>query len=415
LSVAPGAPGGEASPAPFSPYQKRLLAFLSVATFFEGYDFIALTQILPNFRADMGIGKDTAGAIVAFINVGSIVAYFLVRSADRLGRRRVLTVTIAGYTTMTFLSGLAPNPWVFAVLQMGARVFLVGEYATSMVIAAEEFPASRRGVAIGVVAAFSSLGAIVCAGLVPVLLKTPYGWRMVYFLAVIPLATVAYARRGLKETARFVDQGAQSSRSLLHVWKTPYRKRVVALGAVWFFAYIATQNAITFWKDFVVTERGFTDKEVGAMISVSAVVAMPLVFGMGKLLDVLGRRPAAALVFTLGAFGTWGCYTFHDRTALMLSVMLGIFSSSAFLPILNSLSTELFPTSIRAEGFAWANTLLGRVGYVLSPLVIGRLAQSLGWGPVIRSTAVFPIVTIALVYWLIPETRGRTLEETARL
>ena len=33
--------------AAFTSYQRRLLVFLSVATFFEGYDFFAITQLLP--------------------------------------------------------------------------------------------------------------------------------------------------------------------------------------------------------------------------------------------------------------------------------------------------------------------------------------------------------------------------------
>ena len=109
-----------------TPYQKRLFVFLSVASFFEGYDFIALTQILPNFRVDMGVTKDAAGALVALINAGTILAYLLVRRADRWGRRRVLTVTIAGYTVFTFLSGLAPNVVIFGLLQMVSRIFLIG-------------------------------------------------------------------------------------------------------------------------------------------------------------------------------------------------------------------------------------------------------------------------------------------------
>jgi putative MFS transporter len=55
------------------------------------------------------------------------------------------------------------------------------------------------------------------------------------------------------------------------------------------------------------------------------------------------------------------------------------------------------------------------MGYVLSPLAIGVFAQELGWGPVIRATSVFPLVTIALVFWLLPETKSRSLEETARV
>jgi putative MFS transporter len=401
---------------PFTRYQRSLFVFLSVASFFEGYDFIALTQILPNFRASMGVGKDVAGELITLVNVGSVIAYFIVRGADRWGRRKVLTVTIAGYAAASFMSGLSPTVWTFGVCQMVARVFLIGEYATSMVVAAEEFPASRRGLAVGVIAAFSSLGSIVCAGLVPVLLKLPWGWRSVYFVGIVPLMIVAYARRSLKETRRFEAIAATAAaRPFTHVWRTPHRKRVLELGLVWFTAYIATQNGVTFWKDFAVTERGLTDGEVGIAISIAAVVAMPLVFLVGRALDSWGRRPTAAVVFTVGAAGTWGCYTLEGKWPLTGALMLGIFSASAYLPVLNAMTTELFPTDIRADGLAWANNLIGRVGYVASPLVLGHFAQTFGWGPVIRSTVIFPLITVLLVYALLPETKNRALEETATI
>ncbi len=67
---------------PLTAYQKKLFVFLSVATFFEGYDFLALSQILPNLRADMGLSEGGAGVMVAVINIGTILAYVLVRKAD---------------------------------------------------------------------------------------------------------------------------------------------------------------------------------------------------------------------------------------------------------------------------------------------------------------------------------------------
>ncbi|HMR09397.1 MAG TPA: MFS transporter, partial [Polyangiaceae bacterium] len=277
--------------APLTPYQRRLFVFLSVATFFEGYDFLALTQILPNLRQEMGIDEAAAGALVAFINVGTVLAYLLVRKADRWGRRKVLTATIYGYTIFTFLSGLSPNVWVFAIFQMIARVFLIGEWATSMVIAAEEFPAARRGMVLGVINACASLGSVFCAGVVPLLLNhTPWGWRTVYFVGVLPLIYIAYARRNLKETERFVQQGAaEEPRPILAIWKTPHKKRVLQLGLIWFLTYICTQNGVTFFKEFAVAERGLTDGQVGLSIAIAAVASMPLVFYSGKLLDVVGR------------------------------------------------------------------------------------------------------------------------------
>ena len=67
----------------FTPYQRKLFVFLSVATFFEGYDAIALTQILPNVRAELGLTELHAGVLVASVNVGTVLAFFFVRRADQ--------------------------------------------------------------------------------------------------------------------------------------------------------------------------------------------------------------------------------------------------------------------------------------------------------------------------------------------
>jgi putative MFS transporter len=398
---------------PLDPYQRRLLAFLSVATFFEGYDFFALTQILPNLRADLGLSPQQGGYLVALINAGTVIAYLLVRKADRWGRRRVLTVTIAGYTVFTGLSGLAPNAVVFGLLQLCARIFLIAEWAVSHVIAAEEFPANRRGFVIGLVSAFASLGSVVCAGVVPLLLKTPFGWRSVYFVGIVPLLLLAYARRELKETRRFAEQRPSEESGLTEILHTPYRGRVLKLGAIWFLTYICTQNGVTFWKEFALAERGMTDAGVGAAISIAAVAAMPPVFLAGKLLDWLGRRRGAAVIFTLTSVGVFGAYSVHGYAALVVSLTLGVFGATAVLPVLNAFSTELFPTRLRGSALAWSNNLIGRVGYVLSPLGIGVLVTQWGWGATIRWTGAFPILALALILLFLPETGKKELEETS--
>lgn len=417
MSNADGRPAAaETAPARFTPYQRLLFVFLSVATFFEGYDFLALTQILPNLRAEMGLSRADAGYLVGFINAGTILAYLLVRQADRWGRRRVLTVTIAGYTLLTFLTGFAPNVWVFAGLQMLARIFLLSEWAISMVIAAEEFPAARRGMVIGVVSACASFGSIVCAGVVPLLLKTEFGWRTVYFVGILPLLLLAYARRGLKETRRFATEVAdQEKKPLTAILRSGHRRRVLELGLIWFLTYICTQNGVTFWKEFAVAERGMTDADVGMAVATAALSATPLVFLAGKLIDVIGRRRGAVVIFSLTALGVFGCYTLHHPLHMTVALTLGIFGASAVLPVLNAYTTELFPTRFRGDAFAWSNNLLGRIGYTLSPVALGVVAERVGWGAAVRATAIFPLLALGLILWLLPETRARELEQTALL
>ncbi len=406
-----------ARPPPLGSYQRRLIAFLSVATFFEGFDFFALAQILPSLRAEMGLSRAQTGVLIAVVNSGTVLAYLLVRKADQWGRRRALTVTITGYTIASLLTGLSRDVYTFAALQLLARVFLIGEWATAMIYAAEEFPAARRGMVIGVIQACSSLGAIVCAGVVPLLLATPLGWRSVFFVGAIPLTIVAIARRNLRETARFeraAETRGVARPSLLRLPRSPYRGRMLQLALIWGLTYVCTQNAVTFWKEFAVNERGMSDAQVGASLSLAALAAMPLVFFAGKLLDVVGRRLGATLIFTVTSLGVLGSYALESRAALTCGLVLGIFGSSAVLPVLNAYTAELFPTELRSDAFAWSNNLLGRIGYVLSPLAVGLAATYVGWGKAVSATAIFPMIALALILWLLPETRGKELEETSR-
>lgn len=398
-----------------SPYHRRLVVFLSVATFFEGYDLLALSQLLPNLRGHFGITPTQGGHMVALINVGAVLAYLLVRLADRVGRKPVLTVTIVGYTLSSLASGLSVGPWSFAAFQLLARVFLLSEWAVAQVIAAEELPAARRGALLGVVQGASALGGIVCAGVIPLLLRTPLGWRSVYLVGAVPLVIAAYARRGLRETERFTRGDVHVDRPFTAILRSAHAPRMLQLAAVWFVSYLCTQNVLTFWKEFAVAERHLTDAQVGGAVTVGAVASVPLVFLAGPLLDRLGRRGGASVIFVAMSIGAAVSYQSTSRAVLTVGLVLCMFGLSAVVTVLNAYTTELFPTELRADAFAWSNNLLGRVGYVLSPLAIGPLAERYGWGRTVGATAVFPLVALAMILALLPETRGRELEDTARV
>ncbi len=400
-----------------TPYQRKLFVFLSVASVFEGWDFFALTQILPNLRADMGLSMAGAGALFGFVNLGTVVAFLLVRRADRMGRKSVLTLTIAGYTLCTLGSGLSWDVYSFAGFQFLGRIFLIGEWAVASVYAAEEFPARNRATVIGLLQGLSSLGAILCAGAVPLLLQTSYGWRSVYLVGVVPLVLLAWSRRGLRETHRFEEQQAAATgqRPLTHILRTPHARRVWQLGLIWFTTYICSNTAVSFWKEHAVTDLGWTDSQVAGVITIAALGSMPLIFAAGKLLDVLGRRPGAAIIYIATSAGVFGGYTLTDPTALTIAMTVAVFGVTAVLAVLNSYTAELFPTDLRGDAFAWSNNLIGRVGYVIAPVVLGVVAESHGWGVAIAPTAAFPLIALALIFWLLPETSRRELEETSRL
>lgn len=402
----------------FTSYQKKLFVFLSVATFFEGFDFFALTMILSDLKAEWGLEPAQLGWLVAGINAGTVVAFLLVRKADRWGRKKVLSLTILGYALFTFLSGLSWSVWSFAAFQFVARIFLIGEWATATVYAAEEYPADRRGTVIGVLQAFSSLGAILCAGVVPFLIKTEFGWRSIYFVGVAPLLILAFARRGLKETRRFEEkraQGLAKQRPVTQVLRTPHRKRVLQLGVIWFLTYACSNTAVAFFELHATEDLHWAKSDVSSVMMISALLSMPLIFGAGKLLDVVGRRAGATFIFIATSVGVFAAYTLDGKWALAAIMTLAVFGVSSVLPVLNAFTSELVPTEFRGDAFALSNNLLGRIGYVLAPIVIGVIAARSDWGTAVAPTAIFPLVALALILLWLPETNRKELEETAKL
>jgi putative MFS transporter len=184
--------------------------------------------------------------------------------------------------------------------------------------------------------------------------------------------------------------------------------------AFWALTYVCTQNAITFWKEFAMAERSFSAEDVGHTLTLGALGSLPLLFLTGRLLDRLGRRVGGVLIFLTCIVGTVCAYTLNTRIGLGFAVVAGIYGTNAVLPVLNAYTAELFPTERRADAFALANSMLGRVGYVLSPIAVGMAAESWGWGPSVAATAVGPTLALLLLWALLPETRGRELEETSR-
>jgi putative MFS transporter len=225
---------------------------------------------------------------------------------------------------------------------------------------------------------------------------------------------VMFARRGLRETRRFAEQ-AELRQSLWAIWNSPYRRRMLEMSAIWFLTYIATQNAVSVWKDYAMNDLGWLEKRAAFVMQIGAVVALPLAFFAGKLLDVAGRKVGAVVILGSTAIGVAGSYTATSIGPLVVFLILTVLGVNSSLTVLNALTAELFPTSLRGNAFAWSNNILGRIGYWGSPFVIGAFVDGRGWGPVLRVTSIFPLLALALVLWLLPETRSKELEETARV
>lgn len=396
----------------------KQILFLSVAAFFDGYDFVAITQILPNLRHEFGLNEFQGGMLISFINIGALLSYFLLRLTDKFGRAKLLNITIIGYTISTFLSGIAPDVYSFALFQFFARIFLLAETSIAIIYVSEEFSSKDRGFYIGLLQGILGLGMIACLALVPVLLKQPFGWRNIYFIGIIPLLMIAISRRSIVETKKYIEASHNRIReklSLLYIWKTPYRKRLIIVGIIWLLTFACTHSTFVFWKEYAVAERGFTDEMAAKAVALASVIALPFVFFVGKIIDKIGRKTGAVVIFSIKTISVICSFTFTGFWPLTFFLIFGIFGASSILIILNTFTAELFPTDIRGNAFAWANHLIGRFGWVLSPVLIGFYAQDHGWSLILKSTAIFIFLALLLILFLFPETKNKELELTSKL
>jgi MFS family permease len=168
-------------------YRRKLLFLLSSATFFEGYDAFVLSFVLALVLGDLGGTEAQAGWIRAITGVGAVVAFVLSAQADRIGRKRLLLITILGYTVSGALTALSPGLLWLTVAQFGAQVFLGAEWAVAITMSSRSSPRESRGRALGIVTSTQTLGGILVGVLAFLGLRsTPLGWRALYVVGLRP-------------------------------------------------------------------------------------------------------------------------------------------------------------------------------------------------------------------------------------
>lgn len=403
-------------------YRRKLLVLLSAATFFEGYDAFVLAFVLALVLGDLGGSESQAGVIRSITAVGTVVAFGLAAQADRIGRRRLLLITIVGYAISALLTALSPNLAFLTAAQFLAQVFLGAEWAVAITIVVEDFPAEERGRTLGIVTSMNTLGGIFVGILAFVGFGgTALGWRLFYVVNLVPMVLIAIGRRGMLETERYTAVSTSEASahldhtSLWEPWKPAYRSKVLAIGMLTFFRHAAVAAGAFWWAYYAQQEVGMSVSLSGLYLAAAGLVgAVGFIVG-GKLMDRIGRV-RAFMLYMVGAlvFGTW---LFQIRSVgLMLPVLcLAIFFGLGSVCMTSAFSVEPFPTYVRSRAAAWCRNAFEVPGAIVGPLVVGLLGDhrtgpigSIGDAMSLASIALFP-VTLFIAWRYVPETRGEDL------
>lgn len=204
-------------------------------------------------------------------------------------------------------------------------------------------------------------------------------------------------------------------------------KRVSLASLVMFFQQFSGIDSIIYYAPIIFRSLGLTDATTGLLATgITGVLNVATTIPAVALLDKIGRKP---LLFA-GSFGMFstmliiGCVAsqFQDDWAAHAAggwasvVMIWLYTISfafSWGPCSWTLIAEVFPLSVRAKGTSIAASANWMCNFVIA-LVTPSMLERISWGLYIFFAA-WLALGVVFIYFFIPETKGKTLEEMDQL
>jgi MFS family permease len=356
-----------------------------------------------------GLSGTKLGVGLAIIRLASLGGLPLTSMADRFGRHRMLVVTVGLGLTATVLAAASPGYWWFVVIFACGRPLLSATNALSEVIAAEQTDTQSRAKALAFVAAGYGVGAG-CTAIIHSLASKTLGFRGLFLLAVVPLALLPLISRWATEPDRFaLEAASEHVVPVLGVVGPQFRKRLILLSVLAFALSFITGPANSFIFLFAQNIDHLSGATTALMVVGAGVTGLAGLLIGRWMADRLGRRVTGALgMVGLALFGVLSYSGPHID--LILGYVLGVMFGSIFAPAGGALVNELFPTSVRASASGWF-LAAGVLGAVVGLVVFGAIADIGNRFALAADLTFLPAMVVTALFWTLPETRGRELED----
>ncbi len=394
----------------------------------DAFDFLVFSFTLTAIAATFNLSAGSAGLIATVTLVvsafGGIIAGTL---ADRIGRVRTLMVTIAVYAIFTFLSGLAPNYQSLLIFRAFQGLGFGGEWAAGAILVAEISDPTQRGRLLGMVQSSWAVGwalALIAYTIVFSFVSPDTGWRILFWLGILPALLILYVRKTVQEPQIFVEtrkaerkrtQEASRRRATTSSFIQLFRKDLLRTTIFSSLLAIGAQGGyysiFTWLPTFLKTTRHLTILNSVPYLAVVIIGSFIGYVSSGYINDWIGRRATFAIYAICSAI-LIGLYTQLPTNVnslwllLILGAPLGFFASGIFSGF-GSYLAELFPSRARGAGQGFAYNFGRGIG-AFFPAIIGYLSLTIGLGGAVGFGALaYALCLIALVF--LPETKGKQL------
>jgi major inositol transporter-like SP family MFS transporter len=458
-SIRPGQP--HLPPLTSGPHSKRLGLVAVIATFgglLFGYDTGVINGALEPMKDDLGLTAGTEGFVVSILIFGAAIGALVGgRLADKYGRRHNILMLAGVFALGTIGCVVSPSWEVLAFFRFVLGLAVGGASATVPVYLAEVSPVETRGsmvtrnevmIVSGQFAAF-----VINAVIFNVWGEHDGVWRYMLLVAVLPAFALFFGMLRMPESPRWLtsqdrnddalgvlkqirsDERAEAEMAEVHRlaeeekesqtggWAdlaVPWIRRLVIVGiGLGVFQQFTGINSIMYYGSQLLEDAGFSAK---AAIIANTANGLFSVLGITVgilLMNKINRRTMLLVGFGLTTF-------FHLLVGLsakflpdndfkpyfiLLFVILFVFSMQGTIgPLVWLLLAEIFPLKIRS--FA--------MGVCVFCLWLANACVAFGFPPLVDGVgiantfflfAVLGVLALIFIYTMVPETRGRSLEE----
>src|SRR5918912_766334 len=390
----------------------------------DAFDFQVFTFMLTAVAAAFALSQAQAGLIATATLVvsalGGVLAGML---ADQIGRVRTLMVTVGVYSVFTFLSGVSQSYEQLLVFRSLQGLGFGGEWAAGAILVAEIANPAQRGRVLGAIQSAWAVGwglPAIAYTIVFSVTSPELGWRILFWVGIIPALLIFYVRSFVKEPEVFVEtQRAREARTreavasvatanpLVQIFRSDLLPTTLAASLLAIGAQGGYYAIFTWLPTFLKTERQLSVVGTGGYTAVVIVGSFLGYIVSGYVNDWLGRRATFA-VYAICSAVLIVLYTNippgANELLLVLGLPLGFFASGIFSGF-GSYLAELFPSRARGAGQGFTYNF-GRAMGAFFPVAIGALSAAIGLaGAIAFGTSAYGLCLLALLF--LPETRGK--------
>ena len=426
--------------------RRRALWSSYLGSAIEYYDFllygIAAALIFPHvfFALDPAVATlASLGTLAAGYVARPLGAIFFGHYGDRIGRKKMLMLTLYLMGVASFLMGVLPTyeqvgiaaPLALIALRLVQGFAVGGEWAGATLLSMEHAGKKSRGFAASIVGSGAPTGAVLAT-----LVLMPFasfgeeaflswGWRIPFLLSALLVGIAVYMRRSVEETPDFVAMTERQARTpkakpsipLFVVFRS-YPREVLngVLGALACLAM--TTLTATFMVNYAINVGGHPRSEVLGLLTVVNVLHIFTIPAFAILSDRVGRKPVmltGAIAGMILIFPIFALINAGPPLMLLLAFVLAnpLIHGLMGGPISAWLG-EKFAADIRYSGMAVTFQIGSTISAGFTPLIATALLMR-GDGQDPTHVGVFYIALCAIsavAIILAPESYRKTLDLT---